>query len=39
MKSRNGYDPKTGAQGTKSGEDALQMNKKRGPQQARPKKK
>lgn len=39
MKKRNGYDPKTGENGIKTGEDALEMNKKRGPQNARPKKK
>ncbi|MDQ0483048.1 hypothetical protein QO000_002020 [Alkalihalobacillus hemicentroti] len=39
MKTRNGYDPKTGAQGEKEGENALLMNKKRGPQNERPKKK
>ncbi len=39
MKNRNAYDPKAGVQGEKEGEDALLMNKKRGPQNARPKKK
>ncbi len=39
MKNRNAYDPKAGVQGEKEGEDALLMNKKSGPQNARPKKK